>query len=115
MESLIKYDKERFIRTLRRQGIRDEAVLKAMASVPREKFVGINLLEFAYDDSPLPIEEGQTISQPFIVALMTEALMLKPADRVLEVGTGSGYAAAVLAEVAEEVYTIERHESLAHQ
>lgn len=100
---------------LRQQGIRDKAVLQAMASVPREKFVGIHLLEFAYDDSPLPIEEGQTISQPYIVALMTGALMLKSTDRVLEVGTGSGYAAAVLAEIADEVYTIERHQSLAHQ
>jgi protein-L-isoaspartate(D-aspartate) O-methyltransferase len=115
MEKLTQYNKETFIRMLRRQGIRDETVLKAMANVPREKFVGINLLEFAYDDSPLPIEEGQTISQPYIVALMTEALMLKPGDRVLEVGTGSGYAAAILGEVADEVYTIERHESLAHQ
>ena len=115
MEKLVQYNKEAFIRMLRRQGIRDESVLKAMATVPREKFVGINLLEFAYDDSPLPIEEGQTISQPYIVALMTEALMLKPGDRVLEVGTGSGYAAAVLAEIAAEVYTIERHQSLAHQ
>ena len=115
MEKLAQYNKEAFIRMLRRQGIRDETVLKAMANVPREKFVGINLLEFAYDDSPLPIEEGQTISQPYIVALMTEALMLKPGDRVLEVGTGSGYAAAVLGEVADEVYTVERHESLAHQ
>lgn len=115
MEKPFQFNKEAFIRMLRRQGIRDETVLKAMANVPREKFVGINLLEFAYDDSPLPIEEGQTISQPYIVALMTEALMLKPGDRVLEVGTGSGYAAAVLGEVADEVYTIERHESLAHQ
>lgn len=115
MEKLVQYNKEAFIRMLRRQGIRDESVLKAMATVPREKFVGINLLEFAYDDSPLPIEEGQTISQPYIVALMTGALMLKPGDRVLEVGTGSGYAAAVLAEIAAEVYTIERHQSLAHQ
>ncbi len=115
MEKPVRFNKEAFIRMLRRQGIRDETVLKAMTNVPREKFVGINLLEFAYDDSPLPIEEGQTISQPYIVALMTEALMLKPGDRVLEVGTGSGYAAAVLGEVADEVYTIERHESLAHQ
>lgn len=115
MEKPVQFNKEAFIRMLRRQGIRDETVLKAMANVPREKFVGINLLEFAYDDSPLPIEEGQTISQPYIVALMTEALMLKPGDRVMEVGTGSGYAAAVLGEVADEVYTIERHESLAHQ
>jgi protein-L-isoaspartate(D-aspartate) O-methyltransferase len=115
LEKPVRYNKDAFIRMLRQQGIRDKAVLQAMASVPREKFVGIHLLEFAYDDSPLPIEEGQTISQPYIVALMTEALMLKSTDRVLEVGTGSGYAAAVLAEIADEVYTIERHQSLAHQ
>lgn len=113
MEKLVKYDKAAFINLLRRRGIRDDAVLDAMATVPRENFVGMHLLEFAYDDSPLPIEEGQTISQPYIVAFMTEALQLGPNDRVLEVGTGSGYAAAVLSRVAGEVYTIERHPSLA--
>ena len=115
MEELVKYDKAAFIKLLRRRGIRDEAVLDGMATVPREKFVGMHLLEFAYDDSPLPIEEGQTISQPYIVAFMTEALQLGPGDRVLEVGTGSGYAVAVLSRVASEVYTIERHASLAQQ
>ncbi len=115
MEKLIKYDKAAFINLLKSRGIRDDAVLKAMATVPREKFVGVHLLEFAYDDSPLPIEEGQTISQPYIVALMAEALQLEPNDRVLEIGTGSGYAAAVLSKVAREVYTIERHQSLALQ
>ena len=72
-----------------------------------------NLVEFAYSDSPLPIAASQTISQPYIVALMTAALELKPGDRVLEVGTGSGYAAAILAEIATQVYTIERHKILA--
>ena len=109
------YDQGAFLRLLKNRGISDQAVLDAMAMVPREQFVGLDLAEFAYDDTPLPIEEGQTISQPYIVALMTEALHLGPADSVLEVGTGSGYAAAVLSRVAQQVYTIERHRSLAHQ
>ena len=109
------YDQKAFLDLLKKRGIRDEAVLKAMEIVPREQFVGMDLAEFAYDDTPLPIEEGQTISQPYIVALMTEALQLKSEDAVLEVGTGSGYAAAVLSRVAGKVYTIERHRSLAHQ
>jgi protein-L-isoaspartate(D-aspartate) O-methyltransferase len=95
------------------RGIDDPAVLAAMREVPREAFLTPELLEFAYEDSPLPIEEGQTISQPYIVALMCAALRLRPADRVLEVGTGSGYAAAVLARIAREVFTIERHGHLA--
>jgi protein-L-isoaspartate(D-aspartate) O-methyltransferase len=111
----IEYEPESFLRLLKQRGIRDQAVLDAMMTVPREQFVGLDLAEFAYDDTPLPIEEGQTISQPYIVALMTEALHLKPTDSVLEIGTGSGYAAAVLSRVAREVYTIERHRSLAHQ
>lgn len=115
MEKLIKYDKAAFISLLKSRGIQDNAVLTAMAKVPREKFVGVHLLEFAYDDTPLPIEEGQTISQPYIVALMAEALQLGPDDRVLEIGTGSGYAAAILSRIAREVYTIERHQSLALQ
>ena len=96
-----------------RRGIRDPDVLEAMRSVPRELFVPERQAEFVYEDSPLPIEEGQTISQPYIVALMTEALELSKQNRVLEVGTGSGYAAAVLAHIAAEVYTIERHPTLA--
>lgn len=95
------------------RGLRDQAVLNAVDAVPREEFVPTNLVEFAYKDTPLPIAASQTISQPYIVALMTAALELKPGDRALEVGTGSGYAAAVLAEIAEEVYTIERHKILA--
>ncbi|MEX2524595.1 MAG: protein-L-isoaspartate(D-aspartate) O-methyltransferase [Gammaproteobacteria bacterium] len=115
MGKLLEYDKDSFMDRLRRQGIRNDAVLRAMAEVPREEFVGVRLQEFAYDDSPLPIGEGQTISQPYIVALMTEALGLEAGDRVLEVGTGSGYAAAVLSRLVREVYTIERHQSLARQ
>ncbi len=95
------------------RGVRSPAVLAAMGAVRREGYVPSYLGEFAYDDTPLPIEEEQTISQPYIVAFMIEALDLKRDARVLEVGTGSGYAAAVLAEIAAEVYTIERHEGLA--
>jgi len=95
------------------RGLRDQTVLNAVNAVPREEFVPVELVGLAYRDSPLPIGAGQTISQPYIVALMTAALELKPGDRVLEVGTGSGYAAAVLAEIAKEVYTIERHKILA--
>ena len=97
------------------RGVHDSAVLDAMRAVPREAFLPEHLAEFAYEDTPLPIEEGQTISQPFIVAAMVEALKLGPGDRVLEIGTGSGYAAAVLGEIADEVYTIERHRALADQ
>ncbi len=95
------------------RGIRDRAVLDAMREVPRERFVAEHLAEFAYDDTPLGIEEGQTISQPYIVALMAEALELTPTSRVLEVGAGSGYATAVMSHLAEAVYAIERHELLA--
>jgi protein-L-isoaspartate(D-aspartate) O-methyltransferase len=89
------------------RGIRDEKVLQALRKVPRHLFVPDNLRSYAYADEPLPIGEGQTISQPYIVAYMTEALELKGEDRVLEVGTGSGYQTAVLAEIVNEVYTIE--------
>jgi protein-L-isoaspartate(D-aspartate) O-methyltransferase len=95
------------------RGIRDPRILQAMADVPREEFVLHELVEFAYDDTPLPIDEQQTISQPYIVALMLEALELTGTDVVLDVGTGSGYAAAVASRVAKEVYGIERHASLA--
>ncbi|WP_367104571.1 protein-L-isoaspartate(D-aspartate) O-methyltransferase [uncultured Psychrobacter sp.] len=95
------------------RGLHDQTVLNALGAVPREKFTPTNLIESAYRDSPLPIEENQTISQPYIVALMTAGLELKSDDRVLEVGTGSGYAAAVLGEICENVYTIERHKALA--
>jgi len=95
------------------RGVRSEKVLDAMREVPREAFVREDLAEFAYEDSPLPIEAGQTISQPYIVAFMIEALALKGGERVLEIGAGSGYAAAVLSEIAAEVYTVERNEELA--
>jgi protein-L-isoaspartate(D-aspartate) O-methyltransferase len=95
------------------RGIRHPAVLRAMRSVPREHFVPWPERAYAYDDAPLPIGEGQTISQPYVVALMAEALDPAATDRVLEIGTGSGYSAAVLAEIVAEVYTIERLEGLA--
>lgn len=98
---------------LRSLGIRDEAVLRAMRIVPREAFVSEEMREFAYRNAPLPIGSGQTISQPLIVAHMAEALELSPHERVLEIGTGSGYAAAVLSRIAKEVFTIERHRELA--
>ena len=97
------------------RGITDGRVLAAMERVPREAFVPPELAEYAYDDSPLPIGEGQTISQPYIVALMAEAAHIGPGARVLEVGTGSGYAAAVLAELAASVVSIERHAALAEK
>ena len=93
---------------LRALGIRDERVLSAMERVPRHLFVPPELVPYAYEDRPLPIGAGQTISQPYIVALSTQALELSLQDRVLEIGTGSGYQAAVLAELAGEVYTVER-------
>jgi len=104
---------EMVTRQLAARGVRSPAVLEAMLRVRREGYVPSYLGEFAYDDTPLPIEEEQTISQPYVVGAMVEALELRPGDRVLEVGTGSGYAAAVLGEVAGEVFTIERHERLA--
>jgi protein-L-isoaspartate(D-aspartate) O-methyltransferase len=100
-------------RDLRGRGIKDLMVLAAMGKVPRHLFVGDSQKRKAYEDYPLPIREGQTISQPYIVAVMTEALKLKPSDRVLEIGTGSGYQAAILAEIAREVFTIEIKRSLA--
>ena len=95
------------------RGIKDKKVLDTMARVPRHLFVEERLRERAYADYPLPIGDGQTISQPYVVALMTEALRLRPGDRVLEIGTGSGYQAAVLAEIVKDVYTIEIRKSLA--
>lgn len=95
------------------RGVKDKKVLEAMAKIPRHLFVEEKLRDRAYADHPLPIGDGQTISQPYVVALMTEALRLRPGDRVLEIGTGSGYQAAVLAEIVKEVYTIEIRKSLA--
>jgi protein-L-isoaspartate(D-aspartate) O-methyltransferase len=100
-------------RQITARGVRAPAVLRAMGKVRREGYVPSYLGEFAYEDTPLPIEEEQTISQPYIVAFMVEALDLRGGEKVLEIGTGSGYAAAVLAEIAGQVYTIERHARLA--
>jgi protein-L-isoaspartate(D-aspartate) O-methyltransferase len=102
-------------RHLEARGVEDPLVLAAMGKVPREAFVSGPLTEFAYEDSALPIEAGQTISQPYIVARMIELAEIQPGDRVLEVGAGSGYAAAVLSRMAGKVYAIERHEELATQ
>jgi protein-L-isoaspartate(D-aspartate) O-methyltransferase len=101
------------LRHLRRLGIRDARVLDAMAHISREEFVRASDREVAYGDHALPIGEGQTISQPYIVARMTELLDLRSTDHVLEVGTGSGYQAAVLGQLAADVVTVERHASLA--
>jgi protein-L-isoaspartate(D-aspartate) O-methyltransferase len=95
-----------------RRGVRDARVLAAIRQVPREEFVDPGFEEFAYDDGPLPIGANQTISQPYMVALMIEAAKLKPEDRVLEVGAGSGYAAAVMSRIAARIYTIARHAEL---
>ncbi len=102
-------------RHLAARGIRDPLVLTAMGAVPREAFVPEHLADFVYEDSALPIEAGQTISQPYIVARMIELMELQPTDKALEVGAGSGYAAAVLSRIASKVYSIERHEVLANQ
>lgn len=108
--------RQRMVETqLRSRGIRDERVLEAMARVPRHEFAPERYRGQAYDDHPLPIGEEQTISQPYIVAIMLEALCLKPSDRVLEIGTGSGYVTALLADLVAEVISVERHQSLAHR
>jgi len=98
---------------IRGRGVSDAAVLAAMETVPREAFVPSDRIDQAYNDHPLPIGHGQTISQPYVVAAMTEALTINPTSRVLEIGTGSGYQTAVLAEIAREVYTVERVVALA--
>ena len=100
---------------IRARGVGDQRVLAAMRKIPRHLFVPKGYERAAYEDRPLPIGEGQTISQPYIVAVMTEQLELKPQDRVLEIGTGSGYQAALLAELAATVISIERLEDLADQ
>jgi len=108
-------ERERLVEILRREGIRDERVLQSIGTVPRHLFVSPEVEDYAYENVPLAIGKGQTISQPFIVALMAEALQPKPSDRVLEVGTGSGYAAAVLSKLVRKVYTIERYAELAEE
>ncbi len=105
--------RHRLVRELRKLGVRADAVLRAMATVPRELFVPDEYQADAYRNSALPIGSGQTISQPLIVAQMAEALLLEPTDRVLEVGAGSGYMAAILSQIVREVYTIERLPDLA--
>lgn len=102
-------------RDLKGRDIRDPKVLEIMGRVPRQLFVEPSLRNKAYADYPLPIGEGQTISQPYIVAMMTQILKIHPGERVLEIGTGSGYQAAVLAELTDQVYTVEIRESLAQQ
>jgi protein-L-isoaspartate(D-aspartate) O-methyltransferase len=104
-EQMVEHD-------IKARGIRDPVVLRVMGTVPRHLFVADSYQDKAYDDHPLPIGEGQTISQPYVVALMTEALQLKPGDRVLEIGTGSGYQAAVLSKIVKEVYSIEIRKNL---
>jgi protein-L-isoaspartate(D-aspartate) O-methyltransferase len=99
---------------LQARGISDARVLAAMARVPRHEFVAEEYREQAYEDHPVPIGEGQTLSQPYIVAIMLQALALTGTEKVLEIGTGSGYQTALLAELAGEVYSVERHGSLAH-
>ncbi len=102
-------------RYIAHRGVRSAVVLAAMKDVPRESFLPEDMREFAYEDAPLPIAEGQTISQPYIVAMMTEALELRGGETVLEIGTGSGYAAAVLSRIAKDVYTVERIGQLAEK
>ncbi len=100
--------KERMVcAQLQSRGIKNQKILDAMRKVPRHEFVPHNMIPYAYNDEPLPIGEGQTISQPYIVAYMTEALELKGSERVLEIGTGSGYQTAILAEIVREVFTVE--------
>lgn len=109
-------DKEVMLaRHLRARGIDNERVLAAMATVPREEFVAEHARRYAYADRPLPIEEGQTISQPYIVAFMAQSARVEQGDRVLEIGAGSGYGAAVLGKLAARVDTVERHSRLAEQ
>lgn len=98
-----------------KRGVDDEHVLEAMRRIPRELFIPPDMRVHAYADSALPIAESQTISQPYIVALMTQALELSPSDRVLEIGTGSGYQSAILGVIAREVYSLERHAPLAER
>ena len=107
--------REEMVSLIRRRGVRDERVLQAMLEVPRHRFVPLYQREMAYDDTPLSIGSGQTISQPYIVALMTEALKLRGDEKVLEIGTGSGYQAAILSRLCQWVYTVERLPELSHK
>jgi protein-L-isoaspartate(D-aspartate) O-methyltransferase len=115
MDRYAKQRKKMVDSQIRARGVRDERVLRAMEKIPRHLFVDGGLIDQAYSDNPLPIGEKQTISQPYIVAIMTEALELKGSEKVLELGTGSGYQAAILAELADRVFTIERIAPLAQK
>lgn len=113
-ENQYKYKnrKKKLLQELRAKGIQDEGVLKAISAVPRHHFVDTGFADRAYEDSAMPIAMGQTISQPFTVARQTELLQIKKGEKVLEIGTGSGYQAAVLTELGAEVYSVERHREL---
>lgn len=104
-----------FLLAMRRRGIHDLRVLRALELVPRDRFVEREQSEYAYADQALPIDCGQTISQPYVVAAMTEALAIEPSHKVLEIGTGSGYQAAILAHLAAEVVSVERYRTLAEE
>ncbi|MBW3582273.1 MAG: protein-L-isoaspartate(D-aspartate) O-methyltransferase [Euryarchaeota archaeon] len=109
----LETERERMVGLIRQRGVQETHILDAFRAVPRHAFVGSDLEEFAYEDAPLPIGSGQTVSQPYMVALMVQDACVRPGEKVLEVGTGSGYAAAVYAEIARDVYTIERYADLA--
>jgi len=109
------WQRHQLVKLIKHHGVYDQQVLDAMAQVPREEFVPSELRNCAYENRPLQIGSGQTISQPLMVAMMTSALELQPTDRVLEIGAGSGYSAAVLAQLAAEVVTVERHRELAER
>lgn len=111
---LLEEEKRNLVEGLWSKGIKDENVLKAIYEIPREKFISPALRKFAYDDNALPIECAQTISQPFTVAYMTQTLEVKPGDKILEIGTGSGYQAAILSKLGAEVFSVERIDKL-HQ
>jgi protein-L-isoaspartate(D-aspartate) O-methyltransferase len=108
-----QHEREQMTADLQQRGIRQPTILAAFNRVPREQFITASHHHLAYSDAPLPIAAGQTISQPYIVAYMIQALHLSPQDRVLEIGTGSGYAAAILSLIVAQVYTVERHQELA--
>lgn len=109
---LLEEEKRKLVEGLWSKGIKDESVLKVIYDIPREKFISDALRKFAYDDNALPIECAQTISQPFTVAYMTQVMAIKPGDKILEIGTGSGYQAAVLCKLGAIVYSVERIEKL---
>lgn len=109
---LLEEEKRKLVENLWSKGIKDELVLKAIYDIPREKFISDALRKFAYDDNALPIECAQTISQPFTVAYMTQILNVKPGDKILEIGTGSGYQAAILFSMGAQVFSIERIDKL---